>query len=459
MDLKLILAIFIGKIVAIILKVTGSGATAAPGLFALWIDPNLVRKLSKKIQNGSVIISGTNGKTTTSRLIFNALSQKYLIIHNRQGSNLMRGIASTMVSKSKIIGRSSEDLAVWEVDEATLPKAIDETQAKTIVLLNLFRDQLDRYGEVETTRQKWQKAVSILGKDTTLILNSDDPGIASLAKFHTGKQIFFSLADKKLEFEKPSGVLDIKNCPVCSGNLNYKTYILGHLGKYQCAKCGLKNPEAQIFASNLVSNKDLSSTINITIRSKKLKVKYNLPGTYNAYNVLAAAAAASSLGISPEAISKALKSFTAAFGRFQRLEIGNKNVYVFLIKNPTGANEVVRVLTRLENLNLLVILNDNFADGTDVSWIWDTNWEILSQKTENLAVSGTRAWDMATRLKYANFALSKNAIHEQIDNSIESALSILNNNNTLAILPTYTALMPVEKYLLKHTKIVRWHKQ
>ncbi len=459
MDLRLTTALTVAKLIAFSLKAKGSGATAAPGLIALKIDPNLIGKLCAKISGGSIIISGTNGKTTTARLTFDALSKDHKIIHNRQGSNLMRGIASALIAKTTISGKVLGDLAIWETDEATLPVAIKDTSAQIVVLLNLFRDQLDRYGEVEATRQKWQETISKLPKTATLILNADDPGVASFYKIFSGKISTFGINDPKISTFQTTGVLDIKNCPVCQSKLIYKTYTFGHLGDYKCTKCDFKKPNIQISASNLLFGQDFITSADIKIASANYKTKYNLPGIYNVYNVLAAASIATALKISAKKILDSTKNFTPVFGRFQKIQIKDKNIYIFLIKNPTGANEILKVLSANNNINLLTILNDNFADGTDVSWIWDTNWETLSQKTNNITISGTRAWDIATRLKYAGYRLSKDNVYEQIESSIEAALSTMNKNNTLYILPTYTALLSLEQILKKESGHIKWQNQ
>lgn len=459
MDLRLTIALIVAKLITLTLKAKGSGATAAPGLIALKIDPNLISKLCAKISGGSIVISGTNGKTTTARLTFDTLSKDYKIIHNRQGSNLMRGIASALISKTTLSGKVMGNLAIWETDEATLPAAIKETSPQTVVLLNLFRDQLDRYGEVETTRQRWQETILKLPKTATLILNADDPGVASLYKSFSGKIVTFGINDAKISTTQTTGVLDIKNCPICQSKFIYKTYTFGHLGDYKCTKCDFKKPGIDIAASNLSFGRDFETSANIKIASKNYKTTYNLPGIYNVYNVLAAASIATALKISPNKILDSIRNFTPVFGRFQKVQIKDKKIYIFLIKNPTGASEVIKVLSAYDNINLLTILNDNFADGTDVSWIWDTNWEALSQKTGSLFISGTRAWDMATRLKYAGFKLSKDNVYEQITNSIEAALSMMNKNNTLFILPTYTALLSLEQILKKESGHIKWQNQ
>ena len=470
MDLKLLLAIFAGKLIALIIRIFGkTGATTAPGLFALKVDPQLVKKLSKQIQSGSIIISGTNGKTTTTRLISTILSKKYNIIHNRAGSNLLRGIASTLTSKSSLIGKLKSNLAIWEVDEATLPEAIENTAPKIIVLLNLFRDQLDRYGEVDSIRTKWQKSLSRLPKSSTLILNADDPGISFLTKSFRGKVIYFGIYDKQIDLPKIANVADIKHCLNCQSSLKYTALLSAHMGHYTCPNCTFKRPNPNITASNLIFNPNFSTTANLTIDyspftlfdSSKIRsrIHYNLPGLYNVYNVLAALCIANIFKIDHKISKDAIEKYTSAFGRFQKIKINNKNIIIFLIKNPAGANEVIRILGQKDKLNLLLILNDNIADGRDVSWTWDTDWELLTSKTKKVQIAGTRAWDLATRLKYAGYKLSKNNIYRKIYYSIKQALKNMNKKDTLLVLPTYTAMLEVQKSLNKMGGKTQWQNQ
>lgn len=457
MDLRLTLAVLVGKTIAAINRLTGSGATAAPGLYALKIDTNLIKKLSKKIKNGNIVISGTNGKTTTSRLTSNILTQKYNLVHNRQGSNLLRGIASTLIANSSVFANPRADLGLWEVDEATLPAALENLNPKTILLLNLFRDQLDRYGEVDTIRAKWLKSLEKVNKNTTLVLNADDPGIAYLGKNFKGKVLYFGVKDTKLNLPAVESVRDVRNCLNCGAKLQYSALLSSHMGHYKCPNCSFSRPNIQISASNLKFNPDFSTSIQITKDAKPWTLSYKLPGLFNVYNVLAATACAYAKGVKPPEIKKGVENFSAAFGRFQSLKIGDKNILIFLIKNPAGANEVLRTLSLKNNISLLTILNDKIADGHDVSWIWDTNWEILTEKVKNLAISGTRCWDMAARLKYANFNLSKNKVHEAINYSLKAALDELDKNNTLIILPTYTAMLELQKYITRGGS--KWHQQ
>lgn len=456
-DLKLATAIFIGKTVGFFTKLTGGGATAAPGLYALKIDPKLVRKISQKNQVDSIIISGTNGKTTTSRLTFGILSAKYKIIHNRQGSNLLRGIASTLISQSSISGKIEPKLAIWEVDEAALPKVIENTKPTIVVLLNLFRDQLDRYGETDTTRNKWQKSLSILPKETVLIANADDPQIGFIAQNFKGRVIFFGINETKLELPEISHVADIKHCLNCGSKLEYQTILSSHMGHYSCPNCSFIRPNPNIYATKLKFNPNFSTSLKLNFNSQLSTLNYNLPGLYNVYNILAAISVANFLGIERESIKTSISNFSAAFGRFQKIKIAGKNAVIFLIKNPTGANEVLRILSQKKNLDVLVILNDKIADGRDVSWIWDTNWEVLSSKVNSICVSGTRAWDMASRLKYAGFKLSKNNVEENILSSINFTVKNMDTKNTLIILPTYTALLSLQKLLPKMGDTTKWH--
>src|SRR3989344_4606338 len=458
MDIRFFLAISLGKAISLLLKLSGSGATAAPGLYALKIDPNLVKKLSKKIAQGSIIVSGTNGKTTTSRLIFEILSTKYNIIHNRQGSNLLRGIASTLIKHSSIFGKLNFDLAIWEIDEATLPAAIDNTSPKSIILLNLFRDQLDRDGEVDSIREKWQKALTKLSKSSNLLLNADDPGLAVLDKSFKGKITYFGVADKSVNLPQVSQVIDVKHCPVCNSKLIFTTRLSSHLGNYQCSKCDFKRPVPTISASNLAFKPNFSTSLDLTINHKLYTINSKLPGLYNVYNILAASSTSVLYKIDTKTIKSSIEKYESAFGRFELIQIHDQSVLIFLIKNPTGANEVLRVLALQDKLNLLVVLNDKIADGRDVSWVWDTNWEIITNKISNLTISGRRCWDLAVRLKYSGYKLSKNDVYENIKYSISHLLGKLSKNDTLIILPTYTAMLEVQKILHKLGGDAKWHK-
>lgn len=458
MDFQLILALIVGKILNLALKIYGSGATAAPGLYALKIDPNLVKKISSKKKLKSIVISGTNGKTTTSRILYDIISKKYKVIHNRQGSNLLRGIASTMIANSSPLGQLDYDYAIWESDEAALLPISQNININTLVLLNLFRDQLDRYGEIDTTRKKWQEVVKNLKPDASLILNADDPSVNYLSKFTKAKKTFFGLATTKIDLPKVENVADVKFCPNCDGKLIYEDLYSAHLGTYKCSKCSFRRKTPQVSISSITFNKNYSTNIKVSINNKSLSINYQLPGLFNAYNVIAAFTTATSIGTNAKSASVDISKFTAVFGRYQNIQLDDKNLLLFLIKNPAGANEVIRTIAVNQKINLLVILNDNIADGRDVSWIWDTNWEALSSKISNIDVAGTRAWDMALRLKYAKIKTDQKNVQQNLKSAIDNSISKLAKGDTLFVLPTYTALMGLQAYL-KSKGVASWQNQ
>ena len=458
MDLRFTIALIVGKLTAFLLILKGSGATAAPGLYALNIDPDFVKKFSQRVHFGSIIVSGTNGKTTTSRLIYNLLSEKYKIIHNRQGSNLLRGLASTFINNSSILGKLDANIALWEVDEAVLPEIVTSTNPKTVVLLNLFRDQLDRYGEVDSIRKSWQKWLIKIPRSTNIILNEDDPGIKSLEKYAKGKSITFGIQDKEIKLPKTINVSDIKRCPNCGSNLEFSAVFSAHIGHYYCNYCSFRRKIPNVSASGLVFKRGFKTSLTININKKKSKLNLNLPGLYNVYNLLAASTVFLTEKIDSSKLIRSLQKFSSAFGRYQSFEINGKKIIIFLIKNPAGANEVLRTISLEDNLNILAILNDKIADGTDVSWIWDTNWEIIASKIKSVSVSGTRSWDLANRLKYAGVNLSNKNVYKQNNYPIGQIIKNMETKDTLLILPTYTALLETQKNLSKLSSQEKWHK-
>lgn len=458
MDLKLITAILLGKVISKLNTIKGTGGTAAPGLYALKIDQNLVNKIHNKNNLQSVVVSGTNGKTTTARLISSLIAGKQKIIHNRQGSNLLRGVASTLIENSDIFGNIDADIALWEADEAALENIANQTNIKILILLNLFRDQLDRYGEINTIRKNWIGVVKNLPKNTILLLNSDDPSTNYLKDFAKCQTQMFGLETSNFNLPSIENVADVKYCIKCGNKLEYTKLYSAHLGKFKCNFCSFKRISPQISVTKAIFNSDFSSSIDINIKGKTTKLTYPLPGLFNTYNVTAAVAAAIELEINPKQIQKILKNFSAAFGRFQQVVVNGKNIIIFLIKNPAGANEVIRTIAVGDKLNLLLILNDNIADGRDVSWIWDTNWEPLAKKTKNLTISGSRSYDLANRLKYAGFKIAKYQLSPNTTQSIQDSLSKLPQGENLLILPTYTALLEVERSL-QEMGVEKWQNQ
>lgn len=399
------------------------GGSAAPGLYALKIDPELVTKLSKEIPK-NIIITGTNGKTTTARLLSHFLrSAGYKVINNSTGSNLERGIASALIHNSSFITRNSEfDFGVWELDEGAFNSVAPKLDPDIAVLLNVSRDQLDRYGEVNTILKKWSETLKKMSKDTLILANGDD---ANTSRMEAANLYRFGLKDHK---------------------------ITGEVAKTQKVATKL-----DLEAKDVKLNGLESVSFSLILHGKTFPITLPIPGVYNVYNFLAAFYAGHELGLSTESMIDSLKGFQSAFGRVEKLPFG----YIFLTKNPSGADQVFQTITpqvKPED-RLLLALNDNLADSTDVSWIWDTDFEafyrgLTSGKVDSdarevrplLYASGTRAYDLALRLKYAGFDAKQLLIDPNLKKALEEARSGLKGQ--LYILPTYTAMLELQGILV-----------
>jgi len=426
------------------------GGTALPGLIAERIDPDIVPAMASLLGRGAVLITGTNGKTTTARLLRTAVQAAGLKpVANRAGSNMMRGIASALVETAGWSGDlASPDrrIGVFEVDEATLPEAAAAVQPRVVLFTNLFRDQLDRYGEVEYVAQVWRKAVAALPETAKVILNADDPSIASLASVCKGPVVFYGMNDTSSAVLSLDHAADARWCSSCGAELTYDAVFYGHLGHWRCPKCGLARPGPDVCCGGLLSDADAMG-LSIAFPAGELQVELPLTGLYNAYNALAAAAAAITIDIETPAIEKGLSSFTPAFGRQERMRVAGRDVQVILAKNPAGLNQVLRTITANgSEKDIALFLNDDIADGRDISWIWDVDFELLSGVTRSATVSGIRAWDMALRLKYAGLE-SLSEVETDTAEALRLALHHTPEGETLYVIPTYTAMLEVRGLL------------
>ena len=344
------------------------------------------------------------------------------MFQNQSGANLVNGIASTLILNTNFAGQLYGDYAIFEIDENALPQILKEITPDYLLLLNLFRDQLDRYGEVDAIARKWNESLSNLTKKTKLILNADDPQIASIGK--KNKEIIYfglnlnSTENKETRLEHAA---DSIYCPACGSKLNYSSIYYSHLGKWYCQKCGLKRPEENLFSRFSF---------------------YPLKGTYNIYNTLAAVLVLKQIGLGDSNIVTGLKKFKPAFGRQEKIIYNNKQIQIFLSKNPTGFNESLRTIKQLGAKTVLLVLNDNIADGRDISWIWDIDFG----QFDKLLVAGERAYDMGLRIKYQNQNLNFK-VYESLKLAIEEGVKNIKSDETLYILPTYTAMLAVRKIL------------
>ncbi len=447
MDFKLLSAISAAKITKTGIRITGGGGTAAPGLVANYLDANTLSKLAKYYKK-VVLVTGTNGKTTTSRLVGSILHNADIdFIHNRAGSNLLRGLSGAMIDNYSVFNSKLKKVALLEVDEAVLPEAANQTQSKILVFNNLFRDQLDRYGEVDKLRKLWQKFVSQASRDTILVLNSDDHSVAHLAKDSKARPVYFGIEDPAMSLGKLPHAADFTACISCGGELSFDQVYLSHLGRYKCESCGMGRPKPDVYAKKIYLDEDIGFLAEIVTPKGEFELRVKLPGLYNVYNTLSAIATALVLGVDLEVIKTSLQKSAPAFGRTEKLKVNGKNIFIFLVKNPAGFNEILRtVFHNKSKRKVLFAINDLLADGTDVSWLWDVDFENIATKIKKATVSGLRADDMVLRLKYTGAKIDV-ASEKSLSKALNQALEETGKDETLYIMPTYTAMLELKKIL------------
>ena len=388
------------------------GGTSIVGIVAQRLYPGIVGHLAGQLEHGSVIVTGTNGKTTTSGFIAAILRDAGLRVwHNREGSNLMSGVASSLVIRALPNGNlrgKGRAISILEIDEAVVSQAVQTIPPRVAVFTNLFRDQLDRYGEVDTVAARWRGAVESLPASTTLVLNADDPTIAYLGELFKGQVIYFGIDDPTVDLARQGNaserhqVIDTRTCQRCGSEYTYTLRLYSHMGHYHCSNCGLVRPRPDIRAINIHPEGFDRLRVRVATATVEHDIVVPLPGLYNVYNTLAAITVAQALQINWDPIVTGVEQFKPAFGRGERVQVEGRNVRLLLAKNPTGFNEVLRTLfSDGTPRNVLFVLNDNVADGRDVSWIWDVDFEWVVQQTTTLVVAGSRTLDLALRLKYA----------------------------------------------------------
>jgi UDP-N-acetylmuramyl tripeptide synthase len=412
----------------------------------LRMAPDAIARLGKRLDRGSTLISATNGKTTTAGMIAAALeADGRHPVHNRAGSNMTWGVATALLEQ-----QGSEGL--FEVDEAWLPRVAAQLEPSLIVLGNLFRDQLDRYGEMETLAAEWGKTVAARTGRTRFALNADDPAIADLGRDENGEAragvVYFGIEDASQALPELQHAFDAKHCRRCGHPYAYERAFVGHLGHYSCPSCGATRPRPDVAATAIELRGMSGSLVTLRTPQGEIELSLPLPGLYNVYNALTAVTAALELGVPPQTIADSLQTMRAAFGRVETIAIGSSQLSILLIKNPAGANEVLRTLmleAGEEKLDLWIGLNDRIADGRDVSWIWDADFELLASGVRRVTCAGTRAPEIALRLKYAGWPEDSIEVVPDVEGSLDRALS--EAPKRLFALPTYTALLELRKLL------------
>lgn len=428
------------------------GGTTLPGRLLLRMAPDAIERLGRSLSFGTTIISATNGKTTTAGMVASALrAAGREPVHNRAGSNMSWGVATALLEQ-----RGSEGL--FEVDEAWLPRVAEQLDPQLIVLGNLFRDQLDRYGELEHLADEWAEMVEQRTGRTGLVLNSDDPLVADLGRDRALARrpnvTYFGVEDASQALPELQHAHDAKHCRRCGAPYVYERAFVGHLGHYDCHNCEADRPRPDVAATAIELHGMDGSTSTITTPEGELRLQLPLPGLYNVYNALGALATALRLGVGLERAKAGLEAVEAAFGRVETIEVAGTALSILLIKNPAGANEVLRTL-RLEGeagaagsdgaIDVWIALNDRIADGRDVSWIWDADFELLARCLRRVTCAGTRAPEIALRLKYAGVDPALIEVEPGIERSLDRAIA--EAPDRLFALPTYTALLELRALL------------
>ncbi len=429
-------------------RALGRGGTSLPGKLLLAMEPDAVGRLASELPLGTAVISATNGKTTTTAMAASILENAgHRLVHNRTGANMAGGLAGALMARPR-----DADLGLLEIDEFWLPGLVDQLEPRVVLLGNLFRDQLDRYGELETIAARWQEMVD-RHPETMVVLNADDPLVADLGRDRIAPEsvCFYGIEDTSVAREGLAHAADAKHCRRCGAPYRYDAVMLAHLGHYHCDACGAARPRPAVVAKDIELRGLAGSALTIETPAGSCRVELPIPGLYNIYNALAAAALGVALGARTEQIQAGLTGVAPAFGRGESVSIGGQELLLLLVKNPAGANEVLRTLA-LEpgDHHLLAVLNDQIADGRDISWIWDADYELLESHVGRAVCSGSRAAEMALRLKYAGVDPGRIVVVPDLEDALDTLLAgAPGRDGRLAAIPTYTAMLALREELVR----------
>jgi len=426
-------------------RVGTGGGTTIPGKLLAQLDPGAIDRLAAGLRTGTAVVSATNGKTTTTAMAAEILRPRHRLAHNSAGANLVSGVASALLADP------DAELGLFEVDEGALPELLRRLRPGAVCLGNLFRDQLDRYGELELVAERWRDAVGGLPEEATLVFNADDPQLAAVAEAHP-LRVAFGLDDPSVARLALQHAADSKYCVRCGTPYVYAAAYVGHLGDYRCPRGHHERPQLEVAGRDVALQGLESASFSLDTPEGSRQIELRLPGLYNVYNAVAAAALARGLGAELDEIAAGLSRFAAAFGRFERIAVRDKRLLLLLIKNPAGANEAVRTLVDGGAPRVLVVaLNDEIADGRDVSWIWDVDFEPLlgagAGQLERLIASGGRAAELALRFRYGGLDDDAIELEPDLGAALDRGLELTPAGGELVLLPTYTAMLGLQRLL------------
>jgi UDP-N-acetylmuramyl tripeptide synthase len=406
---------------------SGRGATSLPGKLLMRMEPGAIERLARRLPQGSAVISATNGKTTTAAMVAAILEPTGMrLVHNRAGANMAGGVASVLLGAARGDGIDG-DAGLFEVDEFWLDRVVAQLHPRALLLANLFRDQLDRYGELESIADRWAATVAA-APATKLVLNADDPLVADLGRDSApGRVTYFGVQDDAVALHGMAHASDSKHCRRCGAP---------------------RRPQPDVWAGEVTLDGTRGARFVLHVGDEQSAVALPLPGLYNVYNALGAAALARALGASLRQIADGLEATQAAFGRAETVRVGGRELAILLVKNPAGANEVLRTLALdTGEHDVLAVLNDNIADGRDVSWVWDADFEVIASRVRRVTCSGTRAAELALRLKYAGVAPERLHVIPALERGLDAALG--DGDGRLVAIPTYTAMLALRELLVE----------
>jgi len=429
------------------------GGTSLPGMIARRIDPNVLKSIVGASKAKKIVITGSNGKTTTARMmaaIADASGKR--VSQNRTGSNLLQGVTSVAVNFADLFGRMDSDVLLFEIDEATIPLAVPEIQPDVVVITNIFRDQLDRYGELYAVARALNSMLEALPESATILLNGNDPQVASFGANAKAKRVFFGLETLEVGTPTPEQSADIVRCIHCNSDFVYEVAYMSHLGIYRCPNCGYTLPPLDIAATAVSLAKDGEGASHVTYRTPQgeIKLEIPLPGLHNVYNAAAAIGAALAAGFELDKIQPALNNVRTAFGRLEKIQADDKTIYLSFVKNPTSFNLILRLIAQhAGDKHLLLAMSHTVVDGEDFAWLWDVEFEEINDRIIDAVCSGNKPEELAMRLKYADVPVSKISLIADREAALDAALKNVEPGGTLYIMSGYTPTHELRRIMQK----------
>lgn len=451
---RLSLAISAGKLVGAsgrLLRI--GGGTSLPGLIARRIDPDILKSVVGANKAKKIVITGSNGKTTTARMTSAmAANNGKRVSHNRAGSNLLQGVTSVAVNFADIFGRLNSDVLVFEIDEGTMPLAIPEISPDVVVITNIFRDQLDRYGELYSVAKALDKTLEMLPESATILLNGNDPQVANFGQKAKAKRVYYGLETTEVGTPVPEQSADVIRCIHCQEDLQYKVAYMSHLGLYRCPNCGYTLPPLDIAATSIKLAPDGQGPTHVELRTPQgnMTLEIALPGLHNVYNAAAAIGASLAAGFEKEKLPAALVSIKPAFGRLEKIQAGDQTIHLSFVKNPTSFNLILRLIAQHPGKkHLLLAASHTLVDGEDFSWLWDIDMEEVAQDFADVVCSGNKPEELAMRLKYADIPIDKISQNAHLESALDAALKNAGPGGTLYILSSYTPTNELRRIMQK----------